>query len=585
MRFILPYIKQHKRQYIPAILFLLVSTGLDMLNPLLTRSIIDNVIGQGHTELLFSILLALLLVSVGRAISGYEREYLFDKAASGLAAGLRRDIFRHLNTLSVSFFDSRNTGELMSRIKEDVDNVMSSTGFCVMLLIQQSFYIVIPAAVLFTLNWKLTLLYLLFMPLVMFLAFVLEKKLGAIFEKISDQAAVLNTTAQENISGVRLVRSMAREGHEEEKFDKENDHNYRLNREQARIWADLNPVITFLAGLMTVAVITVGGIFVIGGGMSVGTLVAVNGYGLMLSWPMQELGWLINLMAQARASIKKIKGLMDQTPEVVPPEDPEVPEHAAGAVSFKNVGFRRGETRILENISVDIPAGRTLAVMGYTGSGKTSLISLLCRYYDCTEGAVEIDGLDVRRWDLAALRSRIAVVMQDVFLFSDTVYENILFGHDTDIANAEELPLEGMEHSAADAQIAPFIDALPERYDTIIGERGIGLSGGQKQRLSIARALLKDCRILVLDDATSSLDMETEYEIQRAVEKRREVTKIIIAHRISAVKDADEILVLDKGAVVERGSHQSLMAAKGYYYETFVEQYGEIPRGGGSYGD
>ncbi|MCL2342864.1 MAG: ABC transporter ATP-binding protein, partial [Firmicutes bacterium] len=305
MRFVLPYIKQHKRQYIPAILFLLISTGLDMLNPLLTRSIIDNVIGQGQTQLLFSVLLALLLVSLGRAVSGYEREYLFDRAASGLAADMRRDIFRHLNTLSVSFFDSRNTGELMSRIKEDVENVMSSTGFCVMLLIQQGFYIVIPTAMLFTLNWKLTLLYLLFLPLVMYLAYVLEKKLGAVFEKISDQAAVLNTTAQENITGVRLVRSMAREDHEEEKFDRENDHNYRLNREQARIWADLNPVIMFLASLMTILVITVGGIFVIGGDMSVGTLVAVNGYGVMLAWPMQELGWLINLMAQARASIKK----------------------------------------------------------------------------------------------------------------------------------------------------------------------------------------------------------------------------------------------------------------------------------------
>ncbi|MCL2343175.1 MAG: ABC transporter ATP-binding protein/permease, partial [Firmicutes bacterium] len=281
-----------------------------------------------------------------------------------------------------------------------------------------------------------------------------------------------------------------------------------------------------------------------------------------------------------RASIKKIKGLMDQTPEVVPPENPETPEHAAGAVSFKGVGFRRGETRILDDVSVDIPAGHTLAVMGYTGAGKTSLISLLCRYYDCSEGAIEIDGLDVRRWDLGALRSRIAVVMQDVFLFSDTVYENILFGHDTDITGAEALPLTEMENCAADAQIAPFIGTLPEGYDTIIGERGIGLSGGQKQRLSIARALLKDCRILVLDDATSALDMETEYEIQQAVEKRRGVTKLIIAHRISAVKDADEIIVLDRGRIIERGNHRSLLAARGYYYETFVEQYGEIPISG-----
>ena len=573
MKFIFPYIRKQLRHYIPAIAFLLFSTGLDMLNPLLTRSVIDDVVKGGKGELLLSILLALLIVSLGRAVSGYLREYLFDKASSGLASGLRRDIFRHLNTLSVSFFDERNTGELMARVKEDVDNVMYATGFCVMLLIQQGFYIVIPIVMLFTLSWKLTLLYLLFMPPVMALAYVLEKKLGKIFEKISDQAAVLNTTAQENITGVRLVRSLAREDHEKTKFAKENDTNYKLGREQAHVWSAFNPLIEFLAAVMTVIVITAGGVLVIGGEMSVGTLVAVNGYGVMLAWPMKELGWLINLMAQARASVKKIKGLLAETPEITPAQNPETPARTTGAIRFNNVSFRRGETQILRDISLTIPAGHTLAVMGHTGAGKTSLVNLLCRYYDCTGGAVLIDGLDVRRWDPEALRKAVAVVMQDVFLFSDTIYENILFGHDTDVTQPEALPLRGMETCADDAQIAPFIGGLPEGYGAIIGERGIGLSGGQKQRISIARALLKDCWILVLDDATSSLDMETEFEIQRAV-KRRSVTKIIIAHRISAVKDADEIVVLDRGAIIERGTHETLMAAGGYYYQTFVEQYG-----------
>ncbi|MFR5072687.1 MAG: ABC transporter ATP-binding protein [Bianqueaceae bacterium] len=575
MQLVLKHMRKHLLGYCIATLAMLAAIALDMLNPLLVRVIIDDIIKAGHVELLTRTLLALLGVTLGRGILGYLREFLFDKTGSSVAMDLRKEVFHHVNSLSLSFFDTRNTGELMARIKEDVDNIWDSCGFCIRFLIDQIVYFVMSAVILFILSWKLALLCLAVMPLIFLLAMIMERKLDKIYDKISDQAAVLNTTAQENIAGVRLIRSFAREPSEIEKFRKQNEENYNLNYQETHILSKYDPAIEFLCSVVTVFIITAGGILVIGKDLTLGTLVAVNSFAAMMTGPVRNLSWIANVIARASASLKKINAIMAEKPEIQPPDNPQIPPVIQGAVSFSHVSFSRDSKTILDDISFTLPAGGTLAIMGFTGAGKSSIINLLCRFYDVTGGAISLDSIDVRNWDLTALRRSIAVVMQDVFLFSDTVEENIYFGDDTDLESQHSVSKETMLQASLDAQVHAFAQGLSEGYETIIGERGIGLSGGQKQRISIARALAKDyCKVLILDDATSALDMETEHAIQEAIDKRKDVTKILIAHRISAVKDADEILFLDKGRIAERGTHDVLMAKKGLYYETYLEQYG-----------
>ncbi|HBM80125.1 MAG TPA: ABC transporter, partial [Clostridiaceae bacterium] len=313
-----------------------------------------------------------------------------------------------------------------------------------------------------------------------------------------------------------------------------------------------------------------GGLLVINENISIGTLVAFNGYIWMLIWPMRNLGFLTNVIAQASASSKKIFKIMDVEPAIKDPEKPVHVDSIKGDVAFENVSFKYNDSYVLKNIDINAKKGSTIAIMGATGSGKSSIINLIGRYYDVTEGRITIDGFDVRDMQLKTIRENMAVVMQDTFLFSDTINENIRFGCE----NASD---EDVLEAARDASVDKFVSEMEDGYETIIGERGVGLSGGQKQRVSIARALLKNARILILDDATSALDMETEYEVLKAIKRRRrDCTTFIIAHRISAVKDADEILIIDNGQIVERGSHKELLKKQGRYYQIFSEQFKDI---------
>ncbi|AUG57051.1 ABC transporter ATP-binding protein [Acetivibrio saccincola] len=351
--------------------------------------------------------------------------------------------------------------------------------------------------------------------------------------------------------------------------------------EQAKVWGRYFPRIEFLSNFIVVIVVTIGGFLVIGDEISLGTLVAFSNYIFMLIWPMRMAGWLTNVIAQCYASVKKVEKIFEEQPEIKNPLNPVKPEEFKGHVVFKNVSFKYNEIPVLKNINIDAKPGSTIAVMGVTGSGKTSLINLIGRFYDVSEGSVLIDGIDVRDMDLKFLRSKISIVMQDVFLFSDSIRENICFGVD----EVSDKKLNGMSRNildeklitvSKDAKAYDFISKMPQKFDTVVGERGVRLSGGQKQRISIARAFMKDAKILILDDATSALDMETEQEIQKALEKYRDVTKFIIAHRISAVKNADEILIFEDGEIVERGKHQELLDLKGRYYETYLNQLGKM---------
>lgn len=569
MKRIFTYMKKYKMLFIIPTISMFLLIGLDMVNPVITGIIIDDVIVGGEYHRLTGLLLLLIVITLGRGIFGYIREYLFDCAGIQVGLDLRRDLFDHIQSLPFEYFDKTNTGEIMSRTTRDVDNVWEVVGFVAGFFLEQIFYVIAATTMMFFINWQLALICTLVFPLLGYLAVKMDRKMGIAYEEISDQDATLNTKAQENIAGVRLVKSLNREEEEKQKFRRENKKLYQLNLKRNNILGNFHPKIEFLSYFSTILVVLVGGIFVINDQMTIGSLVAFNGFVSMLVWPMRFMGWLTNSLSRCNASLKKIFRIMDEVPGIKSPKDPISPPVRQGEISFDNVTFQYGEEKILENIHLDITPGSTVAIMGATGSGKTSLANLIPRYYDTSRGRVLVDGVDVRKQDLSALRESISVVMQDTFLFSDTLLENIRFG-------SEDASLEDVEEVMRDARVYDFIQEMPQGLETIVGERGVGLSGGQKQRISIARALLKKSPILIFDDATSALDMETEYQIQKALNKKRGLTKIIIAHRISAVKDADEILILENGRILERGNHHRLINEKGYYYNLYKNQLGDV---------
>ena len=567
MKRILSYVEKEKRYFIPAIGALLLGIALDMFNPYLLKLIIDRVIIGGESALLPKALSGFLAVAFGRVVFGYIKEYAFDYGGQKVAVGLQADLFSHLQALSFDFFDRTNTGELMSRLKDDVDHIRAALTYVIMLSVENIIYFVSATVILFTLNWKLSLVALVLMPLIAQIALRLEKKIGEIYEHISDQDAKINTTAQENITGVRVVKAFGREEYECRKFLQQNQENYGYKLKRARIWGRYFPQIEFLTNLSIVLVTVVGGALVIGDELSVGTLVAFSDYVTMLIWPMRMSGWLMNDLAEGLASVKKINQLFAAVPSVKEPAVPTILPSFRGHLLFDHVSFIRDGRVILEDINFEAPPGATIAIMGATGAGKTSLVNLIGRYYDCTSGAIHLDGVEIRQLPLQLLRRQVAMVMQDTFLFSATIEENIRFGGGESISPTE------IEEALRQAALAYFVAELPQGLATVIGERGIGLSGGQKQRLALARALVKKSPILILDDATSNLDMETEYQIQQALEALSGRTKIIIAHRISAVKNADEILILEQGRIVERGTHQQLLALGKRYYATYHDQF------------
>lgn len=567
MKRTLKYVTKYKSLLIIPSIAMLINIVLDMINPILMKDLVDKVLIKQNNSLLLTISLALIAITLLRAFVGYFKEYLFDILATKVNLDIKFELFNHIQSLPFKYFDNMNTGELMSRIGEDVDNIWRTLGFGLRLFIENIIYFVFSSIAMFYLSWKLALACISIMIPIGFIAMKLEKKEMEAYDKISDQNAELNTTAQENIAGVRLVKAFSREKHEILKFLNMNKVNYDLNLKQATILGNHFAPIEFLTNLSIVIMITLGGYLIIGDKLSIGTLVAFNGYIWTLIWPMRMLGWLTNMLAQNKASCKKIFAILDRVPEVQNIENPYTPESVRGDIEFKNVNFKYNEGEILKNINFKAPHGSTVAIMGTTGSGKSSLISLIGRYYDITDGEVLVDGIDVRTWNLKALRKTISVIPQDTFLFSDSIAQNIKFGKQD--ASADEI-----DTACNLACAKEFIDELQEGYDTIIGERGIGLSGGQKQRLSIARALIKESSVLILDDSTSALDMETEFKLLHNLNTyKAKSTTFIIAHRISAVKNADLILFMENGSIVEQGNHQELLDKKGKYYDIYCEQF------------
>ena len=443
----------------------------------------------------------------------------------------------------------------MARVKDDVDRLWDVFGFVGMLAVEACAYTIGVLVFMVRLNWKLSLIPVAILPIMGVMAIRLEKKLDKVYDEISEQNAVLNTVVQENLGGVRTVRAFAREDYEMEKFRQNNEKYYELNVHQAEIMADFEPKMSFLPKIMQLLVLLTGGYAVIQGSATLGMLTAFLQYANNIVWPMENLGWLTNAVAAAFASNKKINKILAEEPQIKNRENAEELKDPQGNLQFDHVSFELHGTPILEDINFELEQGHTLGIMGMTGAGKSTIVSLINRFYDVNEGRILLDGRDIRELTLESVRGCTSVVTQDVFLFSDTIRENLKLGQRKSMSD------DRVKQSLAAAHAQEFVEKLEDGYNTVIGERGVGLSGGQKQRLSIARALAKDAKILILDDSTSALDME--------------MSKIVVAHRISSVRNADEIIVLSHGKIAERGRHEELLAKKGLYYATYEAQYGD----------
>lgn len=562
------YLKKYWFAYAIALLCTVIAVILDMISPQVTKRVIDDVIVGGEINLLFPLLMTVLLIGFGRAVFAYSKELIFDTVSSKIGSQLRKHLFNHIQGLSIRFFDENNTGELMSRVKDDVDRIWAATGYVSMLIFEVTIHTGIALFFMYRESATLAIIPTIVLPIVACLAILMEKKLGNIYEQISEQNAKLNTVAQENLAGVRTVKAFAREKYEINKFLSHNKQYYELNMKQSKVFIKMYPYFQLITKLLPMVVILFGGYQVIKGKISLGTLGAFTEYSTNIVWPMEMLGWLSNDLAAAFASYKRIQKIFAEKPDITEPENPVILDEVKGDIEFKNVSFTLNDHRILTDINFHLKAGKTIGIMGATGTGKSSIINLLQRFYDATEGEIKLDGVNIKDLSLKQLRGNISIVMQDVFLFSDTINENVKMGKRRWIRQDDVI------EAAKYSQASEFIERMEDGYDTVIGERGVGLSGGQKQRISIARALAKKTPILVLDDSTSALDMETEHMIQQSLAQIK-ATKIIIAHRISAVKNADEIIILEDGRIKERGTHETLLKQKGYYYQTFIAQYGD----------
>ncbi|PWX02526.1 ABC transporter [Clostridium perfringens] len=563
------YISKRMVFLIVPIVAMIIVLGIDSFFPYLQKIFVDDILlgsDKSKLGLFFGVFLGLSLL---RGILGYIKEFLFDKFSLNVSKEIRMDLFKKIQSFEFSFFDSTNTGELMSRIGEDVDIVWETISYGLRLLIEGIILFIISVTIMMSMSPSLTIICLVILLPVGVLAILVNKKFHRNYSKISDKVADINLMAQQDIAGIRLVKAFAREKYETEKFLKVNKDYYDLNITQAKILSNFLPVIDLLTNLTPVAMIIYGGYLVIKGNITMGTLLAFSSYILNLSFCVKNIGGLVNMMSQNRASMDKIFNILKRKPQITSMENSYNPDKVKGEIEFKNVSFRYNEEEVLKKINLKIPAGSTVAIMGETGCGKSSILSLIGRHYDVSSGEVLIDGVNMKKWNLDSLRENMAVVFQDTFLFSDSIKDNIDFGGN----KSEDEIIEAAKDSCA----YDFIKEMPEGFETEVGERGLGLSGGQKQRLAIARALVRKTPILILDDATSALDMETEFNVLKNLSKKQDkATTFIIAHRISGVKDADIILFMKDGEIVEMGDHESLLKKKGYYYSVYCHQFQDL---------
>lgn len=564
------YVVKNRYKLIIAMIFFLISTALILVNPYVMGQIVDRVIDGHEDSLLVPLLLVMIGVTVARTITRYIYQILFEQTGQNSLFDLRMDMYDKLHELDFDFFNHNRVGDIMTRMTGDTDAIRHFISWVSYQVLECVFYFIVSILIMLTISWQLTLALVAVTPIIFWLTQAMAKAQHPMFFAIRQSFSRLNSMVEENISGNRIVKAFVREDFEISKFNEHNDDYKQRNLAAANVSKTYLPWQDGIANSLNVIALIFGGYLVIQNKMTLGDLVVFNGYLWMLNQPMRMSGWLINDIERFSASCVKIRQMLATKPEIEV-ETTEEPLRIKGDVTFKNVTFHFQDDpdhNILTDVSFSAKAGQTIGIIGETGSGKTTLINLISRFYDPSSGQVLIDGQDVRQYPIRQLRDNISMVMQDVFLFSNSITENISFGR-------PNLDTGYIQSVARVADADGFIERMPEGYETIVGERGVGLSGGQKQRISLARALAKDPAILMLDDTTSAVDMETETKIQHELAGlTTKKTTFIIANRISSVRDADLILLLEKGRIVEAGKHEVLMQQQGRYYDVFQKQLG-----------
>ncbi|MGN0609503.1 MAG: ABC transporter ATP-binding protein [Oscillospiraceae bacterium] len=579
LKWIWENLKGYRGRYIFALCLTVTAQIMYIINPIFSQKIVDTFIYSEnalqniseHKNLLITLCLCMIGFTLIRTSLQFTSNMLYEKCSQGMLSKIRSFLFMNVQRQDMAFYDRNSTGDLMTRLSGDLDMVRHTVAWiiktfveCIVLYLTTSIYF-------FCLDPLMALCLIALTPLIFIISWVFKKKVGPKYVDLRERMSQLNSQAQENIAGNRVVRAFAREDHEIERFQEKNKEYSRANKEAAMTWLDFFPYIETIAQALTVVQLIAGGIFVINGRLTMGEYVAFGGLIWTLSNPMRNVGTLINDFQHFLASANKIIEVYYSRPLITDRADAvSMPDRFKGEIEFRNVTFAYSDgTKVLDDVSFKINPGETVVIMGETGSGKTTLVDLIPRCYDVQKGEVLVDGVNVRHMKLHELRKNIGVAMQDVLLWSDTIEGNISF-FDSD------MPMEDVKHFAALADADEFITKLPEGYDTIVGERGVGLSGGQKQRISLARALAMRPSILILDDTTSAVDMETEQVIQHNLRDLDfSCTKLIIAQRTSSAKNADRIMIIKDGKISEFGTHEELLKNKdGYYSEIYRLQNG-----------
>ena len=573
-------LKGYRGKYILALCLTVISQMMYISNPVFSQQIVDTFIYsdnaaenlQNNSRLLIMLCCGMVLFTLTRTVIQFNTNTLYEKCSQGMLAKIRNFLFANVQRQDMTFYDRNRTGDIMTRLSGDIDMVRHSVAWIIKTLLESLVLFTTTTIYFFYLDPLMALCLLALTPLIFIISGIFRKEVGPKYVALREKLSDLNTRAQENIAGNRVVRAFAREDHEIELFQEKNSDYAKANKDSAMTWLKYFPFIETTAQGLTVVHLIAGGLFVISGRLTMGEFVAFSGLIWTLSNPMRNVGTLVNDLQRFLASASKIIEVYYSRPFIVDRADhKEMPEHLDGSVEFRNVTFGYGDNIVLDDVSFTINSGETVAIMGETGSGKTSLVNLIPRLYDPQKGEVLVDGVNVRFIELEKLRKNIGMAMQDVLLWSDTIEGNISFGN-------SDMPDEDVYRFAKAADADGFIHDLNEGYDTIVGERGVGLSGGQKQRLSLARALAIRPAILILDDTTSAVDLETEKHIQENLaDLDFNCTKIIIAQRISSAKDADKIIILKGGKISEMGTHDELIKNKdGYYREIYDLQQGNI---------
>ncbi|WP_160031978.1 ABC transporter ATP-binding protein [Paenibacillus sp. An7] len=555
-----------------SILCLALATALGLIYPNLLRVLIDDMITPRNFEGVPMLALTVLGVVILKSSLQFLHGFFGARLGNYLAYRLRNACYEKLQFLSFRYYDTAKTGDLMSRLTGDLEAIRNFIGFGFAQILNMVLMVLFGSIMMFSINWQLTLITMIFMPILVIVALKFETQIHPAFQEMRLAMSSLTTAVQENVTGVRTVKSFAREPHEVDKFSIRNER-YKTNQIFASsLWAKFFPIMELLASMSVILLLVVGGRLVIQKELSLGELVAFFSLIWYIIGPMWNIGFHINNYTQSKASGERVLELLNQPIDVQDTEDSIIlaPEQVKGHVSFEHVTFAYGnKIAAVTDINLDAPPGTVIGFLGGTGSGKSTIIQLLMRAYNINSGSIKIDSMEIKDINIRSLRSQIAAVFQETFLFSSSIRNNISYG-------LKDVSMEEIIRASKLAKAHDFIMEMPLGYDTIVGERGMGLSGGQKQRIAIARALLKNPKILILDDATSAVDMETEHEIQSGFQEvMRGRTTFIIAHRISSLRHADEILVLNEGHVVQRGTHDELIRVPGQYQDVYHIQYAD----------